>query len=65
LENEKSGKKQAVNVNDAAEGDDEEEGLQQPEDIRQLAKRMEQDNQLQAAFTTLKNLSRPAGQRQK
>ncbi|MCL2340771.1 MAG: S41 family peptidase [Proteobacteria bacterium] len=62
LENEKSGKRQAGN---AAEDNGGEEELQPPEDIRQLAKKIERDNQLQTAFTTLKGLSHPAGPRQK
>jgi len=63
LENEKSGKKLSGNVDETAEGS-EEEAFPQTEDIRQITKRMEQDNQLQEAFTTLKGLSRSSGQRQ-
>ncbi|MCL2457315.1 MAG: S41 family peptidase [Desulfobulbus sp.] len=64
LENDKSGKKPSEAADKTGDGGDEEE-LRQMEDIHQIAKRMEQDNQLQAAFTTLKGLARSAGQQQK
>ncbi|MDR2550229.1 MAG: S41 family peptidase [Desulfobulbus sp.] len=64
LENDKGGKKQSESAAEPAEGNDEEE-FQQMEDIHQIAKRMEQDNQLQAAFSTLKGLAHSPGQRQK
>ncbi|MCL2789181.1 MAG: S41 family peptidase [Desulfobulbus sp.] len=65
LENEKSSKKFHESVDEAVDGNDKEGELQQVEDIHQMTKRMEQDNQLQAAFTTLKGLNRSPGQRQK
>jgi C-terminal peptidase (prc) len=64
LENEKSGKKLSGGADEAAEDTNEEE-LQQTEDLRQMTKKMERDNQLRAAFATLKTLSHSQGQRHK
>jgi len=61
LENDKSGPKRSGG--ETIEDGDQQEELQQMEDIRQITKRMEQDNQLRAAFATLKSLGRPSGQR--
>ncbi|MCL1980518.1 MAG: S41 family peptidase [Proteobacteria bacterium] len=63
LENDRSGKKQSENTDEAGDNSGEEE-LQQMGDIHQVAKRMEQDNQLRAAFETLKGLARVSGVRQ-
>jgi len=63
LENETSGKKQSESPGDAGESGDQEETFQKMEDIRQMNKRLEQDNQLRTAFITLKNLSLASGQR--
>jgi carboxyl-terminal processing protease len=61
LENETGGKKQTENTTEAGESGDQEENFQKMEDIRQMTKRLEQDNQLRAAFITLKSLA--SGQR--
>ena len=61
--NEKEGKKQPESKEETGDIDDQEENFQKMEDIRQMAKRLEQDNQLRTAFTTLKSLSLAAGQR--
>jgi carboxyl-terminal processing protease len=63
LENETSGKKQPESPSEAGESGDQEETFQKMEDIRQMNKRLEQDNQLRTAFITLKSLSLASGQR--
>ena len=62
FKNEKDGKKQPENRDESGEGGDQEENFQRMEDIRQMAKRLEQDNQLRTAFITLKSLSLASGQ---
>lgn len=57
LENESAGKKPSENAKEEKAGDDQEEQLQTGEDLRQITKRLEQDNQLRTAFITLKSLS--------
>jgi len=57
LENESAGRKPSENVKEEKAGDDQEEQLQTGEDLRQITKRLEQDNQLRTAFITLKSLS--------
>jgi carboxyl-terminal processing protease len=65
LENEKSGKKLTEGAGDAGEVGRQEDEFQRIEEIRQITKRLEQDNQLRTAFVTLKNLSQTFGQRKK
>jgi carboxyl-terminal processing protease len=65
LENEKSGKKQTEGVGESSENSSQEDDFQKVEEIRQITKRLEQDNQLRAAFHTLKGLSQTFGQRKK
>ena len=62
FKNEKDGKKQPESQDESGEGGDQEENFQKMEDIRQMAKRLEQDNQLRTAFITLKSLSLASGQ---
>ena len=62
FKNEKDGKKQPESQDESKEGGDQEENFQKMEEIRQMAKRMEQDNQLRTAFITLKSLSLASGQ---
>lgn len=57
LENESTGKKPSENVKEEKTGDEQEEQLLTGEDLRQITKRLEQDNQLRTAFITLKSLS--------
>ncbi len=59
--NEKDGKKGEAQ-DEGGENPDQEDGFQKMEEIRQMAKRLEQDNQLRTAFITLKSLSLASGQ---
>lgn len=59
--NEKDGKK-GETQDEGGESADQEESFQKMEEIRQMAKRLEQDNQLRTAFITLKSLSLASGQ---
>ena len=63
LENESTGKKPSENVKEEKTGDDQEEQLLTGEDLRQITKRLDQDNQLRTAFITLKSLSLTADKR--
>lgn len=65
LENETAGKKASESTKEEKTGDDHEEQFQTVEDLQQMTKRLEQDNQLRTAFITLKSLSPTAGQRRK
>jgi len=63
FENEAGGKKQPEGATETGESGEQEENFQKMEDIRQMTKRLEQDNQLRTAFITLKGLSHVSGQR--
>jgi carboxyl-terminal processing protease len=62
FENESTGKKPAGTKEEKGEDGDQEEGFQRMEDIRQMTKRLEQDNQLRTALSTLKSLNPSSGQ---
>ena len=63
LKNETGSTKQEENKDEVDANSDQEERFLRIEDIRQLTKRMEQDNQLRAAFVTLKSMRLAPGQR--
>ena len=63
FENETNRAKHSEGGGESGERDNQEEGFQKIEDIRQITKRLEQDNQLRTAFITLKSLSQGPGQR--
>lgn len=58
LENDSVSKKPSGRMNHEQAGEVQEEQLPRDEDLHQMAKRLEQDNQLRTAFITLKNLAR-------
>jgi carboxyl-terminal processing protease len=63
LKNETGSARQEESKNEVEANSNQEERFLKVEDIRQLAKRMEQDNQLRIAFITLKSMSLARGER--
>lgn len=62
LENETKAGKRIEPSGESADTADQEENFEKMEDISQVAKRLEQDNQLRAALSTVKGMRRPVAQ---